>query len=280
MGVTATATYYQMLTCLVDIARRLGRPMAEVADYARRAASVKAAFNTAFFHADKRSYDTGSQTANAMPLALGMVPAGQEGRVLDALVADIRSRGDHVSAGDIGFHYVVRALGEHGRSDVLHAMLSRTDPPSYGAQIMAGATALTENWDPSRGGSQNHFMLGHALAWLYSGLGGIRLDFWQAGAPPITVAPQLVPGLDRVAVGYDSVLGSIRSAWSRSGAATRFEIDVPAGATATLRLPIGRARLREGGAPVLRSPGITAAVERGGQTVLTVGSGRYRFEAS
>ena len=279
MGVTATATYYQMLTCLVDIARRLGRPMAEVVDYARRAAGVKTAFNAAFFRPDQGCYDTNSQTANAMPLALGMVPAGLEARVLDALVADINSRGDHVSAGDVGFHYVVRALSEHGRPDVLHAMLSRTDPPSYGAQIVAGATALTENWDPSRGGSQNHFMLGHALAWLYSGLGGIRLDFWRDDAPPITVAPQLVPGLDRVAVGYDSVLGPIRSAWSRGGGITRFEIDVPAGAAATLKLPVARAGLREGGAPVLRSAGITAAVEQGGQTVLTLGSGRYRFDA-
>jgi len=252
MGVTATATYYQMLTCLVDIARRLGRPVGEVTRFARRAASVKAAFNSAFFHADKGSYDTGSQTANAMPLALGMVPAGQEGRVLDALVADIRARGDHVSAGDIGFHYVVRALAEHGRPDVLHAMLSRTDAPSYGAQISAGATALTENWDPSRGGSQNHFMLGHALGWLYGGLGGVKLDFWQAGAPPIIIAPQCVPGLGGVAVAYKSVLGPIRSAWSREGTRLRFEIEIPAGATATLQLP--------------------------GKPRTSVGSGRYRFE--
>jgi hypothetical protein len=248
MGITATATYYQMLTCLVDIAKRLGHP----ADgFARRAASVKAAFNAAFFRADKASYDTGSQTANAMPLALGMVPAGQEGRVADALAADIHARGDHVSAGDVGFHYVVRALAEHGRADVLHAMLSRTDAPSYGAQIAAGATALTENWDPSRGGSQNHFMLGHALGWLYGGLGGIKLDFWRTEKPPITIAPQCVAGLGGVAVTYKSVLGPIRSAWTRAGAVLRFEIEIPAGSTATLALP-GRKRQ-------------------------TVGSGRYRF---
>lgn len=240
MGVTASATYYQMLVCLVDIARRLGRPAGEVAGFARRAASVKAAFNAAFFHPDKGSYDTGSQTANAMPLALGMVPAGHEARVVEALVADIRARGDHVSAGDVGFHYVVRALAEHGRPDVLHAMLSRTDAPSYGAQIAAGATALTENWDPSRGGSQNHFMLGHALGWLYAGLGGVKLDFWRTGAPPITIAPQCVAGLAGVAVEYRSVLGPIRSAWSREGAALRFDIEIPAGSAATLALP-GRA---------------------------------------
>lgn len=250
MGVTATATYYQMLACLVDIARRLDHPT-DAAGFARRAASVKAAFNAAYFHAGKGSYDTGSQTANAMPLALGMVPAGQEGRVVEALAADIHARGDHVSAGDIGFHYVVRALAEHGRADVLHAMLSRTDAPSYGAQIAAGATALTENWDPSRGGSQNHFMLGHALGWLYGGLGGVKLDFWRTGKPPITIAPQCVAGLAGVAVTYNSVLGPIRSAWSREGAGVRFEIDIPAGTNASLALP--------------------------GRKAQVVGSGRYSF---
>jgi alpha-L-rhamnosidase len=180
-----------------------------------------------------------------------MVPAGQEARVVEALAADIHARGDHVSAGDIGFHYVVRALAEHGRPELLHAMLSRTDAPSYGAQIAAGATALTENWDPSRGGSQNHFMLGHALGWLYTGLGGVKLDFWRTERPPITIAPQCVAGLGGVAVTYKSVLGPIRSAWTRDGAAPRFEIDIPAGSTATLELPGGKPQI--------------------------VGSGRYRF---
>ncbi|WP_213981027.1 family 78 glycoside hydrolase catalytic domain [Sphingomonas sp. dw_22] len=280
MGVTGTATYYQMLTYLVEIARLLGRPASEVAGFQRRAASVKAAFNATYFHADKGSYDTGSQTANAMPLALGMVPAGQEKRVLASLVADIRSRGDHVTAGDIGFHYVVRALAEHGAPEVLHAMLSRTDAPSYGAQVMAGATALTENWDPKRGGSQNHFMLGHALAWLYSGLGGITLDFWDSAAPAITIAPQTVPGLESAAASYDSVLGPIRSAWRRQGGAIRFEIEVPAGAQAAVRLPAPLGGIREGGAPAANAVGVLKAADKAGVATLTIGSGRYVFEAA
>ncbi|MBC9032006.1 family 78 glycoside hydrolase catalytic domain [Sphingomonas sp. JC676] len=280
MGVTATATYYQMLTCLVEIARLLGRPAAEVADFQRRAANVKAAFNAAYFHADKGSYDTGSQTANAMPLALGMVPAGQEKRVLASLVADIRSRGDHVSAGDIGFHYVVRALAEHGAPEVLHGMLSRTDAPSYGAQVMAGATALTENWDPKLGGSQNHFMLGHALAWLYIGLAGIKVDFWNRAAPAITIAPQTVPGLESAGASYDSVLGPIRSAWRRQGMAIRFEIEVPPGAQAVIRLPVPLGRIRESGAPARSAAGVVKALDMAGTATLIVGSGRYVFEAA
>ncbi|MCM8730560.1 family 78 glycoside hydrolase catalytic domain [Hephaestia sp. GCM10023244] len=279
MGVTGTATYYQMLTCLVDIATLLGHT-AHAADFARRAQHVKAAFNAAFFNAAKGNYDRNSQTANAMPLALGMVPAGQEARVLAALVADIQSRGNQVTAGDVGFHYVVRALGENGRSDVLHAMLSRTEAPSYGAQIMAGATALTENWDPRNGGSQNHFMLGHALAWLYNGLAGIRLDFWSKAATTLTIAPQLVPGLDSAEASYDSVLGPVRSAWRRNGSAVRFDITVPAGAVASVTLPTSLAKLRVDGAPAARARGVSGATDRRGETTLSLGSGRYLFEAA
>lgn len=277
LGVTATATYYQMLICLADIARRIGRPASEIADFARRATSVKAAFNRAYFHADSGSYDKNSQTANAMPLALGMVPDGRKADVLGHLVADIRGRTDQVTAGDVGFHYVVRALSEHGRPDVLHAMLMRTEAPSYGAQVLAGATALTENWDPKLGGSQNHFMLGHALAWLYNGPGGITVDHWAVG-PAITVAPQLVPGLNEVSVGYDSVLGPVRSAWRREGGRTRFAIEIPPGAEAVLRLPVPLARLREGDKPAAQAAGVRKAGGSSDGAELTVGSGRFVFE--
>lgn len=274
LGLTATATYYEMLDAMSGIARVLGRPDAEAADYRSRAASVRTAFNARFFHSDQGGYDTGSQTANAMPLALGLVPAGREADVLAKLVADIRSRQDHVTAGDVGFHYVVRALMDHGRPDVLHAMLSRTDPPSYGAQVMAGATALTENWDPADGGSQDHFMLGHAEQWLFGGLAGIRMDFARTGAP-IVIAPQPVPGLDSAGGRYRSVLGPIVSRWQRQGAGLKLEVEIPAGAKAEVRLPAPIAAIREGGRPARLVPGI--AISRDG-TAMTIGSGRYLFE--
>jgi hypothetical protein len=49
-------------------------------------------------------YDRGSQTANAMPLVLGLVPADRQEAVLEDLVAAIRARKSHISAGDVGFH--------------------------------------------------------------------------------------------------------------------------------------------------------------------------------
>jgi hypothetical protein len=171
-GLTATAIYYQDLTALAKVASVLGRDQ-EAEEIAHEAMLVKNAFNAKLFHADSNSYDRGSQTAQAMPLALGMVPDGHEAGVLNSLIEDIRAHGNHVTAGDIGFHYVVRALSDGGRSDVLFEMLSRTDSPSYGFQLSKGATTLTEAWDTNPASSQNHFMLGHGEEWFYRGLAGI-----------------------------------------------------------------------------------------------------------
>lgn len=235
-GVTATATYYELLTDLAKIAGLLGR-QADVEQYESEAASLKETFNARFFHADLGSYDTGSQTANAMPLVVGLVPQERRAAVLDHLVADIHQHQDHVTAGDVGFHYVVRALTDGGRSDVLYAMLSRTDAPSYGDLIAHGATALTEAWDADPDNSQNHFMLGHAEEWFYRGLGGIDVDRSRPADGQIRVRPAFPGKLQKVSASYRSSLGLIRSSWTHVGRTVRIEIEVPV--RATLQIPDG-----------------------------------------
>jgi alpha-L-rhamnosidase len=136
-GLTSTAIYYQDLTALARIAALLDEPN-DAARFSAGAGEVKAAFNAHLFHSESNQYDRGSQTANAMPLVVGLVPDGRREAVLANLVADIRKHSNHVTAGDIGFHYVVRALTDDGRSDVLYDMLQRTDSPSYGYQLLRG----------------------------------------------------------------------------------------------------------------------------------------------
>jgi len=171
---TGTATYYAELTTLAGIARRLGTQHADL--YAGKAGAIRKTMLDRLFDPARATFDTGSQTAQSMGLVLGLFPDTHRARALAVLVDDIRARRNHVSAGDIGFHYVVRALLDGGRSDVLYDMLTRTDKPAYLEQVSNGATALTEAWDSWREGSQNHFMLGHAEIWFYQGLGGLDLD--------------------------------------------------------------------------------------------------------
>ncbi len=225
-GVTATAIYYQSLTALARIATLLNHP-GDAAAYTSEAAEVRAAFNARFYHPETHQYDTGSQTANAMPLVLGLVPDADHAAVLANLVDDIHAHSDHVTAGDIGFHYVVRALTDGNRSDVLYAMLSRTDPPSYGAQLAHGATTLTEAWDANPNSSQDHFMLGHAEEWFYRGLAGIDFDLSRPPGAQIEIRPAVPGDLHSVSATFHSALGTIASAWTRTGDVLRMDITLP-----------------------------------------------------
>src|SRR5262249_11410066 len=149
-------------------------------------------FNTRFFDAEKKHYDRNSQTANAMPLALEMVDEEYRPAVLQNIVDDIQARNDHITAGDIGFLYVVRALADNDRSDVIFDLLKRTDPPSYGSQLARGATTLTEAWDANPNSSQNHLMLGHAEIWFYEYLAGIQIDMSKKAPEQIVIDPAVV----------------------------------------------------------------------------------------
>ena len=159
-GVTATAVYYQDITLLEQMARLLGKQK-DAEKYAKLAGEVRAAFNKAFFHADTNRYDRNSQTGNAMPLALGLVSDDRRTPVLENLVNVLRTNGNRVNAGDIGFMYVVHALLDAGRSDVLYDVVCQEEGPGYIWQLKKGATAMTETWDCYPNWSQNHCMLGH-----------------------------------------------------------------------------------------------------------------------
>src|SRR6185369_14563677 len=113
-------------------------------------------------------------------------------KALAALVEDIRKNGNAVTAGDVGYEYVLRALAAGGRSDVVLDMLQQREKPGYAYQLAHGATALTEAWDANRGASQNHFMLGNIVEWFYADLVGIRPDEKSPGFGHVIVAPSPV----------------------------------------------------------------------------------------
>jgi hypothetical protein len=173
-----------------------------------------------------------------MPLALGVVPEDRRAAVLQHIVDDIRAHDDHITTGEVGHPYLLRALMQAGRSDIVLATLERKDSPSYGAQIAAGATSLTESWNGKARSSQDHFMLGGAEEWFYRGIGGIDFDMSRSVYERITVRPAVVEGVAWVKCSYKSVMGEIRSEWRQEGGATSIDIAVPPKTMATLILPV------------------------------------------
>ena len=278
-GVTATAIYYQDLRVLEQATAVLGRDN-ESRDYVRQAEKVRGQFNARFFDATHHRYDKGSQAAQAMPLVLGLVPDNEREAVLGSLVQDIRAHNNHVTAGDIGYHYLVDALLEGGRSDVLLDMLERTDSPGYGYQLAQGATSLTEAWDANPDSSQDHFMLGHVEEWFYRGLGGINIDFSQKGEARLVVRPEVVGKLVWVNTGYQSTMGLVESNWRRGADGTVYDFTIPTNSNATIEVTAESAdAVLVNGQPVAKAAGVISSRQVGNKVQIVVGSGRYVIRA-
>ena len=278
-GVTATAIYYQDLRVLEAVLALAGRT-AESADLCRKAGAVRQSFNLRFFDRTQHRYDKGSQTAQAMPLVVGLVPEEEKAAVLATLVADIRGRGNHVTAGDVGYHYVVDALLGGNRADVLYDMMKRTDSPSYGYQLAQGATSLTEAWDANPNSSQDHFMLGDAEEWFYRGLGGIGVDLSAKAPRRLTIAPQVVGNLAWVRTSYNSVWGVVESSFTRDPRGTSYLIRIPANTQATVSLNTSNPNtVSVNGKRPGDAAGVAKATNSDNRIELIVDSGTYRIWA-
>ncbi|RYD69941.1 MAG: alpha-L-rhamnosidase, partial [Sphingobacteriales bacterium] len=272
MGVTGTAIYHYDLKILEKIAAILGK-QADASTYSKLAVEVRKSFNNKFFDAKTKQYATGSQAANAMAVYMGLVEDADKNAVVDNLVKDIRDRKNSLTAGDIGYRYVLRVLEDAGKSDVIFDMNSRSDVPGYGMQIAKGATALTESWAALPTVSNNHFMLGHLMEWLYSGVGGIRQAENSIAFNHIKIEPEVVGDLKTADVSYNSPYGKISSSWKKTDKNFTLELNIPVNTKADVYFP---GKTKQTITDEL-NPKMNALSVENGKAKITIGSGHYKF---
>ena len=232
IALTATAFYFEDVKIMAQVATLIGRD-AEAANYSALADNIRGAFNEKFYNLTNHAYATGSQCANAIPLVFGLCESSNRAAVLDSIVRDVRSRGNALTAGDVGYRYLLRALADGGRSDVIFDINNQTNKPGYGMQLAKGKTSLTEAWDG--GSSQNHFMLGQIQEWFYHDLAGIQSG--GEGFKTIIIAPQPVGDVTWVKASYNSIRGKITCSWQRAGNKFSLTVAIPANTTATVFVP-------------------------------------------
>jgi alpha-L-rhamnosidase len=277
---TETAMFYHMVDVFTQIASLLNNRL-DAVKYGELRDKIKAAFNGEYFNRETLEYASGSQTSNAMPLVLGLVDDAYRESVLTHLIEDIQRRGYHTTAGDVGHRYVLLALAQNGRSDIIYEMTRNTDYPSYGYQIVHGATTLTEAWDgPTVGKSQNHFMLGHLEEWLYLCLAGIDYRYDPSlEAYKLMIKPVMLGDLEEVTAEHHLPVGCIRVKWNRSSQnQLMLNVDIPANCTGDVYVPTSSLKkITENGTPIEAAQGIEYVRSEAGYAILSVSSGQYRF---
>ncbi|WP_431199994.1 family 78 glycoside hydrolase catalytic domain [Mucilaginibacter sp. P19] len=278
-GITATSLYYYDLDIAGKIATLLGKSD-DAASYKRLAAEVKQAYNQKFFNAETKQYGTGSQAANAMSVYAGLVEPQYKAAVVNNIVKDIRGRGNALTAGDIGYRYLLRVLDDEGLSDVIYDMNSRADVPGYGYQLAHGATALTESWAALTSVSNNHFMLGHLMEWFYSGLAGIRPADDAIAFNKIEIRPETVGNVTWAKANYKSPYGNISSSWEKGRGQFKLEVSIPANTTASIFLPEkNNATIMVDGQNIKTRHDIKFVGYHDGKAEIKAGSGNYTFIA-
>lgn len=228
------------------VLRELGDGAA--AGYEREAARIGAAYHDAYFDAANGVYAVEGigyrQTLNILPLAFGTVPEEHLASVRAGLVADLEHRTEgHLDCGAVGVRHLLPVLSAAGRDDLALTVLTRRTRPGWGAWFKDGETTLLESWDADAR-SRNHYFLGSVDAWIQQRVGGLRLT--EPGWRAFEVAPVDDPHVTRAGIRHRTPLGDARVAWQRGAGGWRFEVLVPDGATATVRVRSGSRALGPG----------------------------------
>ena len=277
IALTGTAFYYQDVEIMARAAALLGKED-DAKNYSELAQKIRTAFNEKFYDATNHFYSTDSQCANAIPLVMNICDTTNRAAVVDAIVRDVRSRGNALTAGDVGYRYLLRALADGGRSDVIFDMNNQSDKPGYGMQLKKGKTSLTEAWDG--GSSQNHFMLGQIEEWFYHDLAGIQNAPESAGFKSIVIHPHPAGNVTWTKTSYNSIRGRIVSNWKQDGKTFRLDVTIPPSTTATVFVPANSAEtVLENGKPWQDRTGVKFLEMNDGCAVFAVESGEYSFKS-
>lgn len=235
--ITSTCAYYLYATILQRSAELLGNTADAVA-YAVLATEIKDGFNRRFVNPATGQVGSvaDSQTAQILPLYLGMIPEDKKQLVLDRLVSNIHERNDHVSTGFVGTIHLLLGLPDLGQAELTHRMVTQPDYPGWNTLVANGVQM--ETWN---GGQVQMPSLGGPIgAYLYQILGGIRPA--EPGFKKVLIKPAMVGDLTFVNTHHDGPYGRIVSNWRKENGQFILDATIPPNSTATVMLPDGSSR--------------------------------------
>lgn len=232
---TSTCYYYYDYMTMARFAKLLGK---DASLFEQKASQIKALINSTFFQSEKGIYANGTQTAQALALYLGIVPAEKELLVATRLQETVKANNHFLDFGLLGSKTVPAMLTRYGFVEDAYKMVTKETAPSWGHWVNEnGYSTLAETWTLSpqfRDASLNHVFMGDVSAWMINSLAGINYDYSQPGFRHVIIRPHFVSELTWVKGEYKSVHGLIRSEWKREGNKITLWVDVPANTSATI----------------------------------------------
>ncbi|HEX6361261.1 alpha-L-rhamnosidase [Actinophytocola sp.] len=288
--VVATA-YFARSAQLTGLAAEVLGQLHTAQRYRTLAAHIRKVFVERFTTMDQPGFAVAgdTQTAYLVALAFELLPDELVPHAVRRLVELVNEAGPAVTTGFLGVSLVAPVLDHHGHPDLAHALLRRTEPPSWLYSLRHGATTIWERWDgytAERGfqacamNSFNHYALGSVGEWLYRGVAGIDQAPGSVGFRELVIRPRL-GRLNHAGARYESVRGTVATTWSRVDGVLKLDVTVPPGANATLHVPTPEPdSVRERGLPAREAAGVRIVRVEPGTLVCRLTSGDFHFTAA
>lgn len=274
----STAMYYSMLTMMGQLAMQLGAE-ADMLDFDRRQQKLKEAYNRHFYHPESGSYSNNTVTANILSLEFGLVPDGEEEKVLQNIVDVTKNKyNSHISCGVIGMQHLMTCLTRLGHLDLAMQIILQKDYPSFGYMIENDATTIWELWngntaDPAMNSGNHVMLLGDVLVWMYGNLAGIRQGPRGRAYKELNMSLSMPDELNHVRATHNTPYGKVSSEWWRTEEGIKWEVDIPANTTARVHIPSGYT------IQGMHSLRWASAEVEGNDVCLIIGSGSYTINA-
>ena len=244
VALSSTAFHYLDASILAKTAAIIGKND-DAGYYSGLKDKIAAAFVAEFY--DKESTTFGSQTADAMALDFGLVPAGDEKAVSDAIVRNMKEKYDgFMHTGIFGLGRIGQALSRFGNSKMAWDMFTKTGENSFAYMWTdADATSLWEILPVNgkskemclAGSSLNHPMQGGYDTWFYEDIAGIRPDVSGPGFKVIHFEPTMTSYLSWAKASIETPYGRTASEWSQEENSLVWIITLPPNTSGIVALP-------------------------------------------
>lgn len=243
---TSTAFHYLDVTIMEQVARILGKK-GDAGMFAAEKNRIAQEVVANLYDAQHQTF--GSQTADAMALDFGLVPAGDEKAVADAMVRNMNDKYKGFFHGGIfGITRIGSMLARHGNSEAAWNRYIRKGEESF--EWMWDSADATSLWEilpvstkSEKAGyqvSHNHPMQAGYDISFYEDIAGIRPDESGYGFKVIRFEPLFLDSLPWAKGSIESPYGTVSSCWKNESGKFFWQITIPANSTGLVALPDGK----------------------------------------
>jgi alpha-L-rhamnosidase len=169
----------------------------------------------------------GSQNADGMALATGLVPEQQREAFVEAVVQRIEADEFHPRCHMLCGRYLLEGLAEHGARETAYRMVTVAGAPGWLDLVARSGGTIGCHFYPGRG-SLNHPALGLAAGWLLRWVAGIRLSTGTPGRLDVELDPWLPDEMDWLDVTVPTPAGIVGVSARREDGNVNIETRVPA----------------------------------------------------